>query len=103
MFKKARKPRGVKQDGTKSENMCPGCISFGCDPMSMSHKFRQKIKTRKSAGTCPACGNNPCKCKSSLSVKSEPICAVCGEVILGKVHQQFSKGVGLVSIHSKCR
>jgi hypothetical protein len=66
--KKARKPRGIKQDGTESMDLCTCCYSFACDPLSMSRKFREKIDKRLEAGLCPACGHNPCTCKSSLSV-----------------------------------
>jgi|GEM_PF-3281412 len=65
--KKKRKPRGIKQDGTPSLDMCPGCYSFFCDPTVMSDKFREKIRRRISQGLCPACGAKPCKCKSSLN------------------------------------
>lgn len=67
--KKKRKPRGMKLDGTPSMDMCPYCIAFNCDPMGMSLPFQKKIDTRKAQGLCPACGANPCKCKSSLLVK----------------------------------
>jgi len=62
-MKKARKPR------TTGENMCPDCFSFGCNPMSMSHKFSAKIDKRRAAGLCGACGRMPCRCKSSMSVR----------------------------------
>lgn len=69
---KKRKPRGYKLTGEKSQDMCPGCIAFHCDPMSMSRKFQAKIRKRIGAGVCPACGAKPivkygrkiCKCKS---------------------------------------
>lgn len=65
---KARKPRGIKKDGSKSLDMCPHCLSFYCDPTMMSHKFSDKMSKRSRMGVCRACGSNPCKCKSSLSV-----------------------------------
>jgi hypothetical protein len=68
--KKARKPRGFKLNGHRSDDMCT-CFSFGCDPMAMSHKFTAKINKRLRAGLCGACGSNPCKCKSSLTIKRE--------------------------------
>lgn len=64
--KKKRKPRGIKADGTRSQDLCTGCYSFGCDPMAMSYKFQAKIRKRLKAGLCPACGHKPCTCKSSL-------------------------------------
>jgi hypothetical protein len=60
MFKKPRKPR------TTGRDMCPGCIAFGCDPMTMSRAFRRKVDARQAEGLCPACGRNPCRCKSKL-------------------------------------
>lgn len=69
--KKKRKPRGIKQDGTPSLDMCPGCYAFFCDPMAMSYKFQEKIRRRISQGLCPACGAKPCKCKSSLNGQKE--------------------------------
>lgn len=65
-LKKQRKPRGIKLDGRRSKDMCPGCYSFNCDPMMMSWKFQDKIDRRIEEGVCPACGNDPCRCKSSL-------------------------------------
>lgn len=64
---KPRKPRGIKQDGTPSQDLCPHCYSFGCDPMSMSIKFDEKIRNRLRKGLCPSCGNPKefCSCKSS--------------------------------------
>jgi hypothetical protein len=62
--KKKRKPRGIKQDGTKSRDMCSHCFSFNCDPMIMSEKFRNKINKRLKEGFCGACGHKPCTCKS---------------------------------------
>lgn len=41
--KKKRKPRGMKQDGTRSLDLCPGCYSFYCDPSTMSDKFIAKF------------------------------------------------------------
>ena len=64
--KKKRKPRGIKKDGTRSYDLCKGCYSFNCDPMSMSRKFQAKIEKRLKAGLCGACGHKPCTCKSSL-------------------------------------
>jgi hypothetical protein len=65
-MKKERKPRGVKKNGTMSEDLCPYCYSFRCDSGTMSKKFREKVERRRKAGVCIACGNNPCKCKSKL-------------------------------------
>lgn len=66
---KARKPRGVRQDGTYSQNLCPHCYSFGCDPMAMSLAFNNKIRNRLRNGCCAACGQPKefCSCKSSLA------------------------------------
>lgn len=65
-LKKKRKPRGIKKNGRRSMDMCPYCFAFGCDPMGMSRKFREKIEKRLKLGLCGACGHNPCTCKSSL-------------------------------------
>lgn len=60
-FKKKRKSR------TTGEDLCPGCYSYNCDPMTMSKKFYDKIDKRIEKGLCPSCGNNPCTCKYSMS------------------------------------
>jgi len=65
-IKKARKPRGIKKNGHRSLDMCPDCLSFYCDPMRMSSKFRDKVNKRRDLGVCPSCGAKPCKCKSTL-------------------------------------
>lgn len=64
--KKIRKARGTKLNGRKSMDMCEGCIAFNCDPMAMSTEFHFKTIRRKVQGLCPACGHNPCTCKSVL-------------------------------------
>ena len=69
LTKKARKSRGNRADGNVSLDMCPDCFAFNCDPMSMSQKFRAKVRRRREAGLCGACGKKPCQCKSSLSVR----------------------------------
>lgn len=63
-MKKKRKPRGIKLNGRKSYDLCSCCFSYNCDPLTMSRKFSAKIRKRLKAGLCPACGHNPCKCKS---------------------------------------
>jgi hypothetical protein len=67
---KNRKPRGIKKDGTMSEDLCPYCYAFRCDGGNMSKKFEEKKNKRLAAGLCVACGNKPinglCKCKSKL-------------------------------------
>lgn len=66
---KPRKPRGRKLDGRRSQDMCPCCIAFNCDPFSMSSAFRNKVDKRREQGLCSACGGNPCKCKSKSGLK----------------------------------
>ena len=66
---KVRKPRGTKLDGSKSYNMCTGCNMPYCDPFAASEKYRQKISYRLKHKLCPACGHNPCRCKSKLDIK----------------------------------
>jgi hypothetical protein len=66
--KKARKPRGVGLDGIPSYDLCTGCYSAYCDPMSMSLNFREKVNRRLKAGLCVGCGHKPCTCKSSLLI-----------------------------------
>lgn len=61
---KPRKKRGIKKDGTRSMDMCSGCLSFGCDPFADSPAWRDKKRRRSAAGQCLSCGSNPCKCKS---------------------------------------
>lgn len=77
-FVKPRKPRGIKKDGSKSEDMCPECVSFGCDPFGMSPKFRQKMDKRLSDDVCRSCGSEPCKCKSRKGIKA-PILVTGGK------------------------
>lgn len=69
-FVKPRKPRGIKKSGYPSEDMCPHCYSVGCDPFAMSANYRRKIEKRLKDGVCVACGQLPCRCKSSLKVKT---------------------------------
>ena len=72
-YKRVRKPRGIKKDGTRSMDLCPYCYSFNCDSGTMSQKFSQKIDRRHHAGVHPACGTNPCSCHSSLESKPQSI------------------------------
>lgn len=60
--------RGVKLNGDRSLDLCTGCYSFHCDPMSMSLAFQEKISRRLRQGRCPACGKPAgfCTCKSVL-------------------------------------
>jgi hypothetical protein len=69
LFKKKRKQRGIKKDGTRSLDLCRGCYSFGCDPSSMSPKFSKMVRDRIAAGQCVACGHYECTCKSSLDMR----------------------------------
>lgn len=62
--RKKRKRRGIKQDGTRSIDMCPHCYSFNCDPMCMSPRFSAKVDRRRAQGVCVSCGHKPCRCKS---------------------------------------
>ena len=71
-FVKPRKPRGIKLDGTPSIDFCEVCKMPGCDPCGASLKYLAKTFDREERGVCTACGHNPCRCKSRLSV-SEPI------------------------------
>jgi hypothetical protein len=64
-YKKPRKRRGIKLDGTRSYDLCPGCYSYGCDPFTMSPKFRAMVSRRLKEGRCVACGHHECTCKSS--------------------------------------
>ena len=64
MVKKKRKHRGIKLTGVPSEDMCPCCLKFRCDPAGLSEKLSDKFDKRRKEGKCPSCGNNPCKCKS---------------------------------------
>lgn len=68
LVKKTRKPRGIKLDGTRSKNLCSHCLSYNCDPMTMSHAFSQKITRRDRAGLCRSCGQKSCVCKSQLGI-----------------------------------
>lgn len=64
MPKKKRKPRGIKLNGQRSQDMCPYCLTFNCDSLGISSKLAAKFDKRRAEGKCPSCGNNPCKCKS---------------------------------------
>ena len=70
MMKKARKPRGIKKDGTMSQDMCSCCLSFCCDPMTMSQAWQDKVYRRRQANVCVSCGHNPCRCKSSEKLRT---------------------------------
>lgn len=72
-FKKVRKPRSLKADGTESMDMCEGCKAFGCDPMGMSPAYQLKARKRQQEGKCISCGSlvEECSCKSSLSAKPQ--------------------------------
>ncbi len=67
--------RGIKLDGTRSQDMCTCCYSIGCDPMSMSLAFQRKIHGRLRQGLCPACGKPKgfCTCKSCLPGHGEGV------------------------------
>ena len=65
-MRKKRKPRGHKQNGEKSYDMCPYCYLPDCDPFGGSPLYRNKIQKRLSEGRCPACGHVKCTCKSSI-------------------------------------
>jgi len=65
---KPRKPRGIKLNGERSLDMCPGCHSFYCDPMTDSIEWMKKKEKRIKANVCIACGQNPCRCKSKLEI-----------------------------------
>ena len=67
---KVRKPRGMKQNGCRSYDMCPYCYMPGCDPFGASALYRRKIEQRLKRGLCPACGHAPCRCKSKLTLKA---------------------------------
>ncbi len=72
-----RKPRGIKLNGHRSMDMCPGCYAFNCDSMAMSQRFQDKIRKRMKLGLCPACGAKPvqkngtniCKCKGKRGLR----------------------------------
>ena len=57
-----------KDRGPNSLDLCPYCISYGCDPMSMSPLFRHKVDERMRKQCCPSCGKPKefCSCKSHL-------------------------------------
>ncbi len=59
-----RKPRGIKKSGQKSWDLCKGCYYRGCDPANGGSRADKKIRKRLSLGLCPACGHDPCTCKS---------------------------------------
>ena len=66
-FVKPRKKRGIKQDGTRSYDLCPCCYAPYCDPFLRHPNVEKRLR----AGLCPACGypKDQCRCKSSLKTK----------------------------------
>lgn len=64
-MKKERKDRNWKQNGKLSIDFCDYCFKPGCDPSGGSPAYRRKIEKRLDNGLCPACGQMPCKCKST--------------------------------------
>lgn len=69
--RKVRKPRGRKKDGSWSMDLCPYCYSFNCDSVTMSRKFQNKISRRFEQGVHPACGTNPCTCRSGIDARPQ--------------------------------
>ena len=82
MVRSRDKRRGYHQSGWKqcghqtSEDLCPHCYGFGCDPMSMSRAFQNRVHERLRKGLCVACGQPKafCKCKSSYSLPKGTSC-----------------------------
>lgn len=82
MIRSRDKRRGYHQNGWKlsgrqtSEDLCPHCYGFGCDPMSMSIKFRNRVHDRLRKGLCVACGQPKafCKCKSNYFLPEGTYC-----------------------------
>lgn len=82
MIRSRDKRRGYHQSGWKqcghqtSEDLCPHCYGFGCDPMSMSRAFQNRVHERLRKGLCVACGQPKafCKCKSSYSLPKGTSC-----------------------------
>ena len=76
------KRRGYHQSGWKlsgkqtSEDLCPHCYGFGCDPMSMSRIFQNRVHERLRQGLCVACGQPKalCKCKSNYFLPEGTSC-----------------------------
>lgn len=72
--KRGLNQKGLKLNGTEcSLDMCPCCLSFGCDPMTMSPAFSAKIHERFRKKCCPSCGEPKdfCKCRNTTGpVKS---------------------------------
>lgn len=58
------RPPKERKDRTKGQDLCPYCLSFGCDGVNMSPKFERKMRKRREQGLCPSCGHQPCRCKS---------------------------------------
>lgn len=77
MIRPRLKRRGYHETGRKryshkpSEDLCPYCFSFGCDPTAMSLAFRHKIDERLRKKLCPCCGKPKafCTCRSSEKIK----------------------------------
>lgn len=68
MVRGRSKRRSLKADGKSyGQNLCRGCLAFGCDPYAMSMEFRHKVGERRRQKLCPCCGEPTgfCKCKSS--------------------------------------
>lgn len=66
--KKARKPRGKKLNGQASYDLCPHCLAYHCDPITMSPAFNAKVSQRSAQGVCRSCGHHPCRCRSTCKL-----------------------------------
>ena len=103
MIRSRDKRRGYHQSGWKqcghqtSEDLCPHCYGFGCDPMSMSRAFQNRVHERLRKGLCVACGQPKafCKCKSSYSLPKGTSCI--------QTHNNKKRRKAIAAIETKAR
>lgn len=58
----------TRKKRTTGFDLCSGCYSFECNPMTMSKKFQSKVSKRLKDGLCVACGKEKCACKSKEGI-----------------------------------
>lgn len=64
VYKKKRKPRGIKKNGFRSRDMC-SCGSLGCDfVVHLRTIYGRKKDYRLQNKLCIGCGKKECQCKS---------------------------------------
>lgn len=65
LIQRPRKPRGIKKNGKRAQDLCPYCLGFNCDPGHFSI-FSRKVSDRMRRKLCPSCGHKPCRCRTNV-------------------------------------